>query len=65
MTTIAARNLAVGHHVVAVGIVSRIDATTTPGVVAVWVDGNTAPKADLIASHGDPVIIRDLNDWSI
>lgn len=62
--TIPARDLAVGHHALGC-IVSRVDASTTPGVVAVWLDGNTAPKADAIFNHGDPVRIADLNDWTI
>jgi hypothetical protein len=64
-TVRAARDLAIGHHFPGIGIVTKIDTTTTPGVVAVWLDGNTAAKADAIFAHGDPVFISDLNDWTL
>jgi hypothetical protein len=54
----SARDLAVGDKI-SQGTVSKVDTTTTPGVVYVYVNGKTDPPADVTYNHGDPVTVSD------
>lgn len=49
----SARDLKVGDVVSGKGTVSKVDTTTTPGVVYVWLNGKTDPPADLTLNHGE------------
>ncbi len=50
----AARDIVVGN-VLQDGKVTRVDATTTPGVIYLWLNGSLNVAADVVLNHGDPV----------
>jgi len=58
--TVAARDLIVGDTLLQGGVVTRL--TSSWGVVAVWLDGNAAAKADHVFNHGDPVKVTTAAD---